>query len=66
MCKVVKNILGKDSDVSKNRGGWDEVTIEESNTTDGRGRPITYLQHKKSKRTPKEITQEINKKFKTK
>jgi hypothetical protein len=72
MCnKVVGNILGnkkhlgKYKDPSKNKGGWDEVSIEESNTLDGRGRPITYLQHKRSKRTPKEITEDINKKFKT-
>ena len=64
MCKVIKNILGKDSDVSKNRGGWDEVGIKESSALDGRGRPITYLQHTKGKRTPKEIIKEINEKSK--
>jgi hypothetical protein len=73
MCnKVVGNILGnkkylgKYKDPSKNKAGWDDYTIEESSTLDGRGRPITYIKRRRSNRTPKEITEDINKKFKTK
>lgn len=64
MCKkIVNNILGKDVS-SKNR--YDEHEWKESQyAMTGKGDKVTYLQKKKSKKTPLDVVENINKKFKT-
>ena len=64
MCnKIVSNILGKNTDVSKNRieEGYEQSVYG----INAKGEKITYLKNKKTKKTPTSVIEDINKKFKT-